>query len=540
MTVKKLRQIAVAFASASLLGSLLIGIPAAVAGTGKNCDVNTPASKAQCDLIKVALVNKVVTLDPGSSVRTTNQNYVTKDLVQGKLFRIGVDGLPKKDLISDFKVSEDGKTWTLTLKKGLKYSDNTTPVKADDAVFAFEYLKSSTAGIPPGFGVVESVTAPDDSTIVYKLKQRFDDFSYFLAGLFYHLNPRSKAAGNPDYWKNPLSAGPFKIRSWTAGDDIFSIEANPNYWAKVAVKRVDFVAIPDPVTRVIALRQGTIDYAFDLPGAIARGQLNDKKKYRFTPTQAQGTFTLDFNLRATTPGGAKAGSPLSNVKVRQALSYAINRKQMGQVAFFGDVAPGCSITWANSPLATCAIPTRTRQDLSRARALLKEAGYENGIDPATKAAITFNLTVFNRPGWADAASLIAADWAKVGVRATVIPQLDSVGSAAQTSGDFNVQLSGATGQIPTLILRTYYGKTGAWTVWAGSSSDDAALDAIDAAPAAEKKALIAAVEKKLWDEAAHIPLGQRFWFGVTTLPAGVFTNIKGNDTYVVKSTPPLS
>lgn len=434
MTSRLTRKSLVALAVAAIAGSLLASAPIANSATGANCKVNTPASKAQCDLIKVALVNKVVTLDPGASVRTTNQNYVTKDLVQGKLFRIAADGLPKKDLISDYKVSEDGKTWTFTLKKNLKYSDGATPVQADDAVFAFEYVKGSTAGIPPGFGVVDSIKAPDTSTIVITLKQRFDDFPYFLAGLYFHLNPRSKAAGNADYWKNPLSAGPFKIKSWTPGDDIFSIEANPNYWAKVAVKQVDFVAIPDPVTRVIALRQGTIDYAFDLPGAIARGQLADKNKYRFTPTQAQGTFTLDFNLRASTPGGAKAGSPLANVKVRQALSYAANRKQMGQVAFFGDVSPGCSITWANSPLATCAIPTRTKQDLDKAKALLKEAGYENGIDPATKAAIAFNLTVFNRPGWADAASLLAADWAKVGIKATVIPQLDSVGSAAQTSG----------------------------------------------------------------------------------------------------------
>ena len=174
MTLRSTRKSLVALAVAALAGTLLVSLPAANAATGANCKVNTPASKAQCDLIKVALVNKVVTLDPGSSVRTTNQNYVTKDLVQGKLFRIAADGLPKKDLISDYKVSEDGKTWTLTLKKGLKYSDGATPVQADDAVFAFEYVKGSTAGIPPGFGVVDSVKAPDTSTIVFTLKQRFE------------------------------------------------------------------------------------------------------------------------------------------------------------------------------------------------------------------------------------------------------------------------------------------------------------------------------------------------------------------------------
>lgn len=108
------------------------------------------------------------------------------------------------------------------------------------------------------------------------LSKPFSDFPRALAGIYYPINPRSKAAGNPSYWTNPLSAGPFKIKKWVVGSDEFVIEANPNYWAKVSVQEVRFLAVPDPVTRVLAVKQGTIDYAFDLPASIARSTLKDK------------------------------------------------------------------------------------------------------------------------------------------------------------------------------------------------------------------------------------------------------------------------
>ena len=524
MAIRKLRNWIAPVAALSLAGALLVAVPSANGATGSSCTLRTPTDSAQCDLITVALVNKVVTLDPTSSVRTTNQNYITKFLVQGALWRVASDGKPKYDLVASHTVSADGLTWTIKMKSGIKYSDGVTPVTADDAVFMWDLLKAAP---PPVFSGVKTMTSSDASTLVVTLKSKFAELPYALSSIYFFVNPRAKAEGNADYWKNPLSAGPYKIKSWTPGNDEFLVEANSQYWAVPAVKSIRFLAVPDPVTRVIALKQGTIDYAFDLPAAIARGQLKATSTFRGIPVKLQGTFTLDFNLRSMTDG-----KPWRNVKVRQALSMAIDRKQMGNVAFFGDVKPGCSITWASSDYAICKNPDGLKQNIDGAKALLKAAGYEAGFP--------INLTVFNRPGWSDAAALVAADWKKIGVTATVIPQADAVGSAAQSSGDFQVQFSGATGQIATLILRTYYGKTGAWTVWSGSGSNDAWMDDIDAADPANKRALIGKVEQAMWDESAHIPLGQRSVYGATRLPKDIFQNVAGNDTYYVKQTPALS
>jgi ABC-type transport system substrate-binding protein len=525
----------------ALAGASLVGVAPAKAATGPDCTLRTLSKNVKCDAITVALIGKVVTLDLINPVRTTNPNYITKYMIQGQLFRFAKDGLPKKDLVQSYKVSNDGLTWTMVLRTGLKYSDGVTPFTADDVQFTWEYLKKLPA---PTLAMVRDVTATDNKTVVFKLSTRFADLPFSLAGAFFMINPRSKVEGNPDYWRAPLSAGPYKIKSWTPGSDEFVVEANPEYWAVPAIRQITFLAIPDVATRVVALRQGTIDYAFDLPMAIARSQLSDKKTFRMLPHKLQGTFTIDFNVRPDTKGGQK-DSWWQNAKVRQALSYAIDRAAIGRIAFFGAVTPSCSITWTSSPLATCAIEGGTAQNLIRARSMLADAGYKDGIDPVTKAPMVIDFKVQNRAGWADASTLIAADWRKVGVNAKVIVQEDAIANAENTSGDFQVRMSGGTGAIVTALLNTYWGANGAWKNWAYGpgnprGQNSALLNQIDAAASRPiKKALIAQVEAEIWADAVHIPLGQRFVFGATRLPSITFEAVAGNDNYYVLQTPPL-
>ncbi|MBM3720866.1 MAG: ABC transporter substrate-binding protein [Actinobacteria bacterium] len=511
-------------AASSLVATMLLGIAPAQAAKGANCQVNTPAASAQCDLITVALVNKVLTLDPANPGRTTNQNYVTRLLVQGQLFRYDGKGVAQPDLVDTYNVSSDGLTWTFVLKKGLKYSDGVTPVTADDAVFSWEYnLKPA----PPGFTSVTNVAASDARTIVVTLSKPFSDFPRAIAGIYWTINPRSAAANNAAYWSNPLSAGPFRIKKWVQGADEFLVEANPNYWAKLAVKRVRFLAIPDPVTRVLALKQGTIDYAFDLPASIGRNQLNDPKQFRGTPFQLQGNFTLDFNLRA-----GNEDKPWFDPKVRQALSFALDRKQFSDLAFSGEVVPSCALTYPTNPNYLCVKPGGVKQDLQKAKELLAQTKWPTGFP--------IRLSVFNRPGWADGASVIASQWAKIGVVATVAAEPDAVGLAGQTNGTFQVQLSGYGSTWLSGGLATYMGAVGAWTVWSGSKSNDALVSTYDAAIGKKaQQAVLTTIEQLIWDESAHIPVGQRSGWGASRLPAGVFQNATATDLYVVKQTPAL-
>lgn len=507
--------------ASSLAAGLLVGIAPAHAAKGVNCQINTPTAKAQCDFITVALIGKVVTLDPNNPSRTSNPNYVTRLLVQGQLFRYDIKGDAQPDLVDKYTVSADGLTYTMTLKS-MKYSDGVTPVTADDVVFSYNYSQKAV----PGFNSVTSVVASDAKTVVFTLKEPFSDFPRALAGIYGVVNPRSKAEGNPAYWNNPLSAGPFKIKTWVVGSDEFLVEANPNYWAKLAVKEIRFLAVPDPVTRVLALKQGTVDYAFDLPASIGRNVLNDPKLFRSQPFQLAGNFTIDFNL-------VKAvGTPWANPKVRQALSYALDRQQFSDLAFSGDVIPSCALTFPSHPNYLCVKPGGINQDLAKAKALLAEAGASDGFN--------IRLSVFNRPGWADAAAVIASQWAKIGVIATVAAEPDAVGAAGQNNGTFEVQLSGYGSTWLSGGLATYIGSKGAWTVWSKSKFDDSLIVEYDAAQGkSAQQAVLKKIEQLIWDESAHIVVGQRSGWGASRLPAGIFQNQTANDQYAVLQTPAL-
>ncbi len=508
--------------ASSLAAGLLVGIAPAHAAKGANCQVNTPTAKAQCDLITVALVGKVVSLDPANPAKTTNPNYVTKLLIMGQLFRFDINGVAQPDLVDKWSVSKDGLVYTLTLKKNMKYSDGVTPVTADDAVFQYEYSQKGQ----PGFSAINRVEAKDPLTIVYTLDKGFADFPRALANIYGLMNPRSKAEGKPEYWNNPLSAGPFKLKSWVPGSDEIVFEANTNYWAKVAVKQIRFLAIPDPVTRVLAVKQGTIDYAFDLPLAIGKDYLGDKKKFRAQPFQLSGTFTIDFNMKKA------EGKPWSDVKVRQALSYALDRKQFSDLAFNGNITPSCALTYPSHPNYLCVKPGGVKQDLVKAKALLAETQWKDGFD--------IRLSVFNRPGWGDGASVIASQWKKIGVNATVVAESDAVGGAGQTNGTFEVQLSGYGAPLLSTGLATYMGAKGAWTVWAGSKFDDSLVEQYDAALGkAPQQAVLTKIEQLLWDESAHLMVGQRSGWGASRLPLNVFQNQRANDQYTVLQTPAL-
>lgn len=510
-------------AALSLVAGTVVATAPAQAATGKNCKVNTPTELADCDLITVALVNKVLTLDPANPGRTTNQNYVTKLPTSGLLFRYDAEGIAQPDLVDTYTVSPDGLTYTMKLKKGLKYSDGVTPVQADDAVFVWEYALNPP---PPGFTGVTKVSAPDPQTVVVTLSKPFADFPRAMANVFWPLHPRSKAQGNPAYWNNPLSAGPFRIKSWVQGGDEFLVEANPNYWAKPAVKQVRFLAIPDPVTRVLAVKQGTVDYAFDLPATIGRNTLSDPAKYRGQPFQLQGNFTIDFNLRN------QADKPWADPKVRQALSLALDRQQISDLAFNGDMIPSCALLYPTHPNYLCVKPGGTKQDLTAAKNLLAQTKWPNGFD--------IRLSTFNRPGWADAAAVVASQWKRIGVNATVVAEPDAVGLAGQNNGTFEAQWSGYGGAWPSGGLATYIGQAGAWRVWSGSTSADQFINEYDAAQSkAAQQNVLRTIEKLIWDESAHIPVGQRSGWGSSRLPEGVFSNSKATDLYYVKQTPPL-
>ena len=274
-------------------------------------------------------------------------------------------------LAESWSTSADGLVYEFTLRRGVKFH-NGEPVTAEDVKFSFERYR----GV---FGAafrdrVAAVETPDPRRVRFRLKQPWPDFMTFYgtttAAAGWIVPKKYMEKVGPDGFKKaPIGAGPYRFVSFTPGIELV-FEAFDGYWRKAPeVKRLVLRVVPDPATRLAALRRGEVDVAYSMPGEFAeqvkQAGLTLKAVY-------PSIHWLYF------PDQWDAKSPWHDRRVRQAANLAIDRHAIGQARTFGlskitgSVFPSAAdFYWAPPPPA---------YDPSKAKALLAEAGYPNGFD----------------------------------------------------------------------------------------------------------------------------------------------------------------
>jgi len=517
----RLLKVAVAGFSLALIG-VVLPQAAANAATGTNCSIKNKLANSNCQAVTMATVSKIANLDPTKPRAVTD--YQVAYPIQGLLWRFDENLIPRMDLLAKQDVSKDGLSVFQVLKPGLKYSDG-TPVQAQDVVTAWQKqveARQSTSF----FAKVANVVATSPTTVTWTLKSPMPDFNWLMANQAMYLNPTEKLKDST-YWSKPVSAGPMMIQSWTPGADQMVQVANPNYWAKPKVQQITYVAIPDSATRKLALQSGAVDYVFDL--ANQGVQDLDKNTVRWWAHALPGTYQLTTNMAKTT-------LPMYNAKNRQAVSAAIDRVKVAKVAFFGTVLPSCAQTFIKgNPYHQCVLPNDGKQDLALAKKLLAEAGNPNGF--------SFNMIVWARPGWPEAAQIIAQDLAKVGITANITVKQDTVAIADLSSGNFEVQFSGNNAPTPYLQLANWFGIGGAWQNWSKVNDPGliAAIEVLGSAtnPTAAKNALKAA-NIASYNSSVHIPIADRAVISATRLPTGLLSATIPGEWLYVATTPLLS
>ncbi|MCR4420715.1 MAG: ABC transporter substrate-binding protein [Clostridia bacterium] len=271
--------------------------------------------------------------------------------------------------------------WTFILRPGLKWQDG-QPLTARDVVFTFEYLKQHPVEWF-NLGMIRSVEARDERTVVFTLKQPYMPFLQQVAGnvpvIPEHIwsqvaDPRQEA--RPEL---VLGSGPYRLVSYDQSQGAYAYEANPDFFlGPPRVKKLLFVPAGD---QVAALQRGDV-HAADIPATLAE-QFRQDQRFEVISGPAFWVLKLQFNLDK---------APFADVRVRQALAYAIDREEMVRRAVPGGTAgakPGSpgflppDSSW-HDPEAAALYPP----DPDKARALLKEAGIfdRNGDGLAEDAA----------------------------------------------------------------------------------------------------------------------------------------------------------
>jgi peptide/nickel transport system substrate-binding protein len=276
-------------------------------------------------------------------------------------------------LAESWTESPDGLVYEFKLRRGVKFH-NGDPVTAEDAKFSFERYKG--AGATELQARVRQVEVVDPLTLRIHLKEPWPDFMTFYgttataAGL---VVPKKyvQQVGDDGFRKHPIGAGPYKFVSHSPGVEIV-LEAYTSYWRRVPnVKRLVMKSVPEGTTRVAMLKKTEADIAFALDGEDAENVRRDPK-LQLVPSKHASIYWIEF----TEQWDPK--SPWHDKRVRQAANYALDRQAINEASCLGFCPPTSIIIprVMDFALQTPGLP----YDMAKAKQLLKEAGYPNGLD----------------------------------------------------------------------------------------------------------------------------------------------------------------
>ena len=339
-------------------------------------------------------------LDPPAGAAAALDEVGYANIFEG-LTRIGSKGEVQPDLAESWTISDDGKVYTFKLHSGIKFHDGTT-FDAEDVKFSLDRARAenSTNAQKPLFAQIASVDVVDPTTVKVTLKQPQGAFLYNMGwGDAVIVAPES-ADGNKE---KPIGTGPFKFVNWAKGSSI-TIEKNPDYWGEPAfLDKAEFRVIPDAAAAIPALLSGDVQAFANAPVGDALGQIESDPRFKVVIGATEGETILSMN---------NAKAPLNDKKVRQAVSYALNRDEIIAGASNGLGVPiGSHFSPANAAYVDL---TKTYpHDVEKAKALLAEAGHPNGFN----ATIKLPPPPYARQG----GEIIAAQLRAVGINLEIIP-----------------------------------------------------------------------------------------------------------------------
>src|SRR5215813_4877594 len=283
-------------------------------------------------------------------------------------------------LAQSWEESEDGLTYTFKLRPGLKFH-NGDPVTTEDVKFSFDRYQGTGAQTLKDH--VNEVEIVDPLVVRFHLKEPWPDFMTFYgttataAGIVVPKKYLTEV-GDDAFKKHPVGAGPYKFVSSKPGIEVV-LEADPGYWRRVpAVKTLVMGSIPDATTRALTLKTGEADIAYALDGTAAEG-IKDDPSIKIVATKHASSQWIEF----TEQWDPK--SPWHDQRLRLAANYALDRQQINEAGCLGFCPPAGVIVPRVMEFALQVEPIP--YDPVKAKQLLAEAGYPNGIDAGEFAAI---------------------------------------------------------------------------------------------------------------------------------------------------------
>ena len=341
-----------------------------------------------------------VGLDP--HITSARSSFQVLENVLDTLLTLDAELNVVPSLAESWEASDDGLQWTFTLREGVRFS-NGRALSADDVVFTYQRMLDPETGSGNAYklGGVVDVAATDDRTVVMTLSAPNPGLLGRLAtdktvGIIARESVEDGTINT-----EPIGTGPFKIADFQPGS-LLLLERNEFYWQEGLpyLDAVEIRIITDDSVRRTALISGDVDWAFSVP-AQSVTELEARDDVVIDKVPAGAYWYVGLNLMR---------EPLDDVRVRQAIAYALNRDELALAGAFGNAEP------TQDPIPSSNVwnfgYAPYEQDLDRARALLAEAGVGDGFEMEIMPTFQFEESI-------RLAQVMQAQLAPLGIEASI-------------------------------------------------------------------------------------------------------------------------
>ncbi|GAB2943528.1 glutathione ABC transporter substrate-binding protein GsiB [Hafnia psychrotolerans] len=446
--------------------------------------------------VTIAVGSNFTSLDPYDANDTLSQ-AVAKSFYQG-LFGFDKNMKLTNVLAESYTVSKDGLVYTIKLHPGVKFSDGTdfnaaaVKVNLDRASNPENHLKRYNL-----FKNIDKTEVVDANTVKITLKTPFSAFINNLAHpSAVMISPAALTKYGKEIGFHPVGTGPYVLDQWNQTDFV-KVKKFNGYWKKGEPKldTITFRPVVDNNTRAAMLQTGEADFAFPVPYEQA-GLLEKNSKLDLVAAPSILHRYISFNVTQ---------KPFDNLKVRQAINYAINKEALIKVAFAGYAVPSEGPLPQGIEYAAKFKPWP--YDPAKAKQLLKEAGYPNG----------FSTTLWSSHNSSTAQKVIQftqQQLAQVGIKVTLTAmdaaqraaQVENVGQKESGLRMFYTGWSASTGEAdwaltPLFATQSAPPKQFNTAFYSNPQVDKDLADALKITDKTEKAKLYADAQNRIWADA---------------------------------------
>jgi len=458
------------------------------------------------DDLKISMYADITGLDPHDT--TDNVSYSVQSGIFERLFQFDAEMKLYPQLATSYSSNEDATEFTIQLRKGVTFQDgsvfNASAVKAN-----FDRLADQTKGLKRNslYSMIDTVTVLSASEVSIKLNKSFGAFINTLAhpsAVMWSPATLAQYPAEVDLRMNPVGTGPFKFETWQPGQAVKLVK-NDNYWKAdwPKVDSVTFYPSPEDSTRVAALKSGQVNAIYPLAADLISAVESDSK----LAVQRDPSIYMYYMALNT------QHKPLADIRVRQAINYAVNKDLWLKVNYASMGVPAKSVIAPNVQFHQQQTDVNYSYNPEKAKQLLKEAGYENKLN--------LKLWTSNATQRVRGAQFVKQQLGQVGIKLTIVP-MDSGTQISKLWGvkdpkkaEFDLYYAGwspSTGDADWALRPLF--ATESWIPTAYNSSyysnaqvDQAIKGGLQTADPAKRAASYAQAQKLIWEDAPWVFLG---------------------------------